>query len=181
MSPQSGLPYVFSTAPRYQLLRQQHGKPVSMTMGILSLCADSARPPGMTTNEEYLNGTCVTLGSKMDCENLCKSPSTLLAVSNKTVTTYYLPSNLTPSTMPGLHVIRALISHSLTYMQPLSLNHSPELMSNIITSIWLSLHIISISPSPPYNMTPTWQLLSLLTLVISLHNLSNPMGKGIAL
>ena len=180
MSTQSGLPYVFSTAPRYQLLRQQRGKPVSTTMGILSLCADSARPPGMTTNEEYLNGTCVTLGSKMDCENLCKSPSTLLAVSNKTVTTYYLPSNLTPSTMPGLHATRAMVSHSSPDTRPLPLCHYSESLSRVNFPTLSSLHDNIVLTHHSNNMTATWQLISLLMFVISLFKLfiSSPKRKS---
>jgi hypothetical protein len=42
----------------------QRDPTVSTTMGTLSLCTDSARPPGTTTHQPFSNGLCTTAGSK---------------------------------------------------------------------------------------------------------------------
>jgi hypothetical protein len=52
------------TEKQYQLLRQPTRPAVSTTMEILSLCAASARPPGVTTHQKYMNSTGMATGNR---------------------------------------------------------------------------------------------------------------------
>ena len=74
-------------------------------MGTLSLCADSARPPGTTTHQSFSNGLCTTAGNKSYGQKTHTSAQTPCHVVN-TVTSYYHKKHL--STSSGLHVISAL-------------------------------------------------------------------------
>jgi hypothetical protein len=74
-------------------------------MGTLSLCADSAHPPGTTTHQSFSNGLCTTAGNKGSGHKTHTSAQTPCHGVN-TVTSYYHKKYL--STVPGLHVISAL-------------------------------------------------------------------------
>ena len=73
-------------------------------MGTLSLCADSARPPGTSTKQAFSDGLCITAGKKSCDQEQSKSAPPPFPVT-ATVTAYY--SQL-PSTMPSLHAISTL-------------------------------------------------------------------------
>jgi hypothetical protein len=85
------------------------------TMGILSLCADSGRPPGMTMPLEHTYGSCITI----ECESSEKQQSDTASnhnrVSNSHVTAYYSTQAAYPSStllhipiQSSLHVISDL-------------------------------------------------------------------------
>ena len=65
-------------------------------MGILSLCADSARPPGTTKILEDTDGSCITIGYKFSDERHCNMAPNL-RVSDSHVTTYYSTQAAYPS------------------------------------------------------------------------------------
>jgi hypothetical protein len=83
-------------------------------MGSLSLCADSARPPGTTMLLENIDGSCITIGYKFCDKQQCYMAPNLYEVFNSDVTTYYSTqaayssSPLHLSTPSSLHVISAL-------------------------------------------------------------------------
>jgi hypothetical protein len=92
-------------------------------MGILSLCADSARPPGTTTLLEDYDGSCITLGYRYCDKRYCYMAPKLHAVSDNRVTTYYSTHDTYPSSplhlapQSSLHVISALTCNTITLAQ----------------------------------------------------------------
>jgi hypothetical protein len=92
-------------------------------MGILSLCADSARPPGTTTLLEDYDGSCITLGYRYCDKRYCYMAPKLHAVSDHRVTTYYSTHDTYPSSplhlapQSSLHVISALTCNTITLAQ----------------------------------------------------------------
>jgi hypothetical protein len=83
----------------------QHDPTVLTTMGFLSLCADSAHPPGSTTNQACTNGLFITPGNESDeyeHSNSAAMPCTVV----DTFTSYYQTHPFIST--PGLHVISAL-------------------------------------------------------------------------
>ena len=92
-------------------------------MGILSLCADSARPPGTTTLLEDTDGSCITIGYKFCNKRQCYMAPNLYEVFHSDVTTYYSTQAANPSsplhlsTQSSLHVISALTCDIFTLAQ----------------------------------------------------------------
>lgn len=80
---------------------------VSMTMGTLTLFTNSAHPSGITTHQLFSNGVCITEGNKSYGHETNKSAQTPCNVVNTITSTYNHEKHL--STMPGLHVISALV------------------------------------------------------------------------
>ena len=58
-------------------------------MGILSLCADSAHPPGTTMLLEDTDGSCITIGYKFCDKRQCYTAPNLYQVFDSHVTTYF--------------------------------------------------------------------------------------------
>jgi hypothetical protein len=92
-------------------------------MGILSLCADSARPPGTTMLLEDTDGSCITIGYKFCDKRQCYTAPNLYQVFDSHVTTYYstqdafTSSPLHLSSKSSLHVISALTCDIFTLAQ----------------------------------------------------------------
>jgi len=85
-------------------------------MGTLSLCADSARPPGMTTRHAGTKGNGMTTGNRPCAQRHCSTRQSMYPIHDEIYpsTTYYKnttpPSQLTPFSPPGssLHDISVL-------------------------------------------------------------------------
>jgi hypothetical protein len=91
---------------------------VFLTMGILSLCADSGRPPGLTMPSSSLSDHRTSTGSHSRDKRQRNVPPNHDWMVIPDVTTYYAPSdNAYPSTNPPLfslshlHVISMMTSH----------------------------------------------------------------------
>ena len=87
----------------------------STTMGFLSLCADSGRPPGMTMLLEPTDGQCITMACESCETQQCNTAPNLHRVSYSHVTAYYATQaahNPSPTlhlpSQSSLHVISAL-------------------------------------------------------------------------
>jgi hypothetical protein len=121
-------------------------------MGILSLCADSGRPPGLTTHHERINGSHTIFGCSttmhhqwITVSNLWTAPVTSYYNSTR-ASSPFPPTNLLASTQSSLHVISDLIPHGTSPPppHPSASSRSHTLAQDCLVPTFKSFQVIGI-------------------------------------